>query len=60
MAPIARKYLIAQATTASIERFFSHAGLATAGRKVNTQETLLNAKLIIHLNKDLAESIDFN
>nr|CAD2177106.1 unnamed protein product [Meloidogyne enterolobii] len=43
-------YLAIPGTTAPIERVFSLAGLATKGIMNRTEEKLLNAKLLIHLN----------
>uniref|UniRef100_A0A915LN61 HAT C-terminal dimerisation domain-containing protein n=1 Tax=Meloidogyne javanica TaxID=6303 RepID=A0A915LN61_MELJA len=43
-------YLAIPGTTAPIERVFSLAGLTTKGIMNRTEEKLLNAKLLIHLN----------
>ncbi|KAH7721695.1 zinc finger BED domain-containing protein 1-like protein [Aphelenchoides avenae] len=52
--PVALKYLAAPATSASIERCFSHAGLAVIGKKNRTQESLLDDKLMYHLNENIS------
>ncbi|KAH7713259.1 hypothetical protein AAVH_19373 [Aphelenchoides avenae] len=51
--PVALKYLAAPATGASIERCFSHADLAV-GKKNRTQESLLDDKLMYHLNENIS------
>ncbi|KAH7684576.1 zinc finger BED domain-containing protein 1-like protein [Aphelenchoides avenae] len=52
--PVALKYLAAPATSASTERCFSHAGLAVVGKKNRTQESLLDDKLMYHLNENIS------
>ncbi|KAH7706628.1 zinc finger BED domain-containing protein 1-like protein [Aphelenchoides avenae] len=52
--PVALKYLAAPATSASIERCFSHAGLAVVGKKNYTQEGLLDDKLMYHLTENIS------
>ncbi|KAH7709497.1 zinc finger BED domain-containing protein 1-like protein [Aphelenchoides avenae] len=52
--PVALKYLAAPATSASVERCFSHAGLAVVGKKNRTQESLLDDKLMYHLNENIS------
>ncbi|KAH7722171.1 hypothetical protein AAVH_10346 [Aphelenchoides avenae] len=51
---LALNYLAAPATSASIERTFSHGGLAVRGSKNRTQEELLNMKLMYHLNENIS------
>jgi len=48
---IAKAVLAIQATSSPIESVFSTAGMCTSDKKANTQSKLLNAKLIVHLNK---------
>ncbi|KAH7678365.1 zinc finger BED domain-containing protein 1-like protein, partial [Aphelenchoides avenae] len=52
--PVALKYLAAPATSASIERCFSHAGLAVVGKKIRTQESLLDDKLMYYLKENIS------
>ncbi|KAH7720452.1 hypothetical protein AAVH_12097 [Aphelenchoides avenae] len=51
---LAMKYLPAPATSASIERSFSQAGLALGGRKGSTLEDLLDMKLMVHINENMS------
>ncbi|KAH7719324.1 hypothetical protein AAVH_13181 [Aphelenchoides avenae] len=48
------KYLPAPATSASIERSFSQAGLAMGARKGRTLEDLLDMKLMVHINENMS------
>ncbi|KAH7673147.1 zinc finger BED domain-containing protein 1-like protein [Aphelenchoides avenae] len=52
--PVALKYLAAPATSASTERCFGYAGLAVVGKKNRTQESLLDDKLMYHINENIS------
>ncbi|KAH7713448.1 zinc finger BED domain-containing protein 1-like protein [Aphelenchoides avenae] len=52
--PVALKYLTAPATSGSIERCFSHAGLAVVGKKNRTQGNLQDDKPMYHLNENIS------
>lgn len=38
---------------------FSHAGIATRGRKCNTKLKLLDARLLVHLNSAIVKTVSF-